>query len=649
MQAILNRFLLCAALLCALSTAALAQGAALARAMEAVRAGDWNAAEDLAAPDGQAAVDVVLWHRLRAEEGSAAQALDFLDRNGDWPGLPLLRERSEHAFADASARDVRRFFDGHVPGTGTGALALARALVAAGEREQAEMQIVLAWRTLQMDGDERAAFLDEWGDILGPHHVARLDMALWNGWTVDAGAMLPLVDAGWRRLAEARLGLRNDAAGVDALIAAVPAALADNPGLAYERMKWRRDRGRFASAAEMMAERSVSPTSLGEPWAWARARRGLARDKMRDGHVLEAYYLASRHGLRDGNDFADLEWLSGYLALRFLDRPDLALAHFMAFRGAVSSPISLGRAGYWLGRAHEAAGDTAAALEAYRFGARYQTSFYGLLAAERAGVPSDPALAGRESFPGWRDAAFTRSSVFEAAMLLLAAGEDRLGERFLTHLSETLDRTQIGQMGAMLAEMDRPHIQVMLGKRAAQYGLEMPGPYFALHPQVSQSSYPVPRALVLAIARRESEFDPSVISPAGARGFMQLMPGTASDVSRDLGLPYDRGRLLSDPVYNATLGAEYLAQMIARFDGNLVMTAAAYNAGPTRPEEWMQRFGDPRTGAVDIVDWIEFIPFDETRNYIMRVAESVVVYRARLGEPPHPVPFSAELRGATLR
>jgi soluble lytic murein transglycosylase len=204
-------------------------------------------------------------------------------------------------------------------------------------------------------------------------------------------------------------------------------------------------------------------------------------------------------------------------------------------------------------------------------------------------------------------------------------------------------------MGDMLAEMERPHVQVMLGKRAAQYGIELPGPYYALHPEIVNGDFPVPKELVLAIARRESEFDPKVISGAGARGFMQLMPGTARDVSRELGLDYDADLLLSDPAYNARLGSAYLAGLADRFDGNVVMMSAGYNAGPGRPLRWMRELGDPRSGVVDVVDWIEFVPFDETRNYIMRVAESLPVYRARLGKDPHPVPFSEELVGSTLR
>lgn len=650
MQAMTRILTLCLALALA-TTAAAAQdtAAALGRALDAVRAGDWDDARFVARGAGPITSDIVLWQALRAGRGTPEEITDFLTRNPDWPGLPYLRERAEPVMTAADPQVIRAFFDGQTPQTGDGALALAGAHLAAGETGPAEVQVVLAWRTLALDSDGRAAFLSRWADLLKPHHEARLDMALWRDWTANAGAMLPLVDDGWRRLAEARMGLRADAAGVDGLIARVPDRLADHPGLAHERFLWRVRKGRTEDAAALLLERSTSAASLGEPWAWANARRDLARDLMREGDVVQAYRVASTHYLVEGSDFADLEWLSGYLALRFLDRADLAVQHFEAFRGAVDTPISLGRAGYWLGRAHEALDNADAAAAAYALGAQYQTTFYGLLAAERGGLPVDPTLAGTESFGDWKDAPWTESTVFKAAMMLLDAGEDRLGERFLTHLAESLDRQGMGQMGAMLEEMQRPHIQVMLGKRAAQFGIEIPGPYYALHPLVAKAEYPVPRELVLSIARRESEFDPVVISGAGARGFMQLMPGTARDVSGWLGIEYDRDRLLSDPVYNARLGAAYLANLARRFDGNIVMMSAGYNAGPGRPIQWMERFGDPRGGGVDVIDWIEFIPFDETRNYVMRVAESLPVYRARLGLDPHPVPFSQELTGSTLR
>ncbi|MCR9274114.1 MULTISPECIES: lytic transglycosylase domain-containing protein [Mameliella] len=625
------------------------RGASLAKAMQSMREGNWAAARIAARGDGQAAVDVILWHALRAGRGDAREVQDFLSRHPDWPGLPYLREKSEPTMSEASLDEIRAFFADALPQTGSGALSLAKAHMAQGNEGAAQADIVLAWRTLSMTSDERRAFLTTWGEILRDHHEARLDMALWQGWSRDAGQMMGLVDEGWQALAQARLALRSSAPGVDTLIAKVPEELSDHPGLAYERFLWRVRKRRTEDAIELLRAQSVSPAGLGEPWAWAPERIDLARERMRAGAYAEAYEIAARHWLVEGTEFAELEWIAGFIALRFLDRADLAVMHFENFREGVWTPISVGRGGYWLGRAYEAAGEAEKAKEAYAIGAEYQTSFYGLLAAERAGLPPDPTLAGNEAFPDWRQADFTKSSVFEAAVLLLAAGETNLGERFLTHLAESLDREGMGRMGMMLMEMNRPHIQVMLGKRAAQFGIQLPGPYYALDPQVTEGEYPVPKELVLSIARRESEFDPGVISGAGARGYMQLMPGTAKLVSGQLGLEYDLDRLLTDPGYNAKLGSRYLAGLSERFDGNAVMMAAGYNAGPGRPIGWMERFGDPRKGDIDIIDWIEMIPFDETRNYVMRVTESLPVYRARLGKPPHPVPFSQELVGGTLK
>jgi soluble lytic murein transglycosylase len=624
-------------------------GAALAQAMTHMREGNWAAALITARGDGPLAVDVILWHALRAGRGDAQEVQDFIARRPDWPGMDYLREKSEVVMAEASAEQIEAFFADHQPQSGAGALALARVHMAKGEEGLAQANIVLAWRTLSLSGDERRAFVENWGEILAPHHVARLDMALWNGWSQNAVAMLPYVPDGWKALAEARLALRADAGGVDTLIEKVPPDLQGNAGLAFERFMWRVRKRRTDDAIELLRERSQTLVGLGEPWAWARERRDLTRRKMQDGDYALAYEIASRHYLVEGSDYADLEWLSGFLALRFLDRPELAVTHFKNFSDAVWTPISVGRGGYWLGRAYEAMGDAEAAKAAYAEGAEYQTSFYGLLAAERGGIAPDPRLSGEESFADWKQATFTKSSVFEAAVLLLAAGEMDLAERFFTHLAEGLDREGIGQLGQMLAEVNQPHIQVMLGKRAATMGLEIPGPYYALHPKVVATDYPIPKEMVLAIARRESEFNPRVISGAGARGFMQLMPGTAQEVAQQLGIEYSSERLLDDPAYNATLGSTYLAGLSEDFDGNVVMMAAGYNAGPSRPRRWMDLFGDPRTGAVDIIDWIELIPFDETRNYVMRVAESLPVYRARLGLNPHPVPFSEELTGSTLR
>ena len=629
--------------------AAQAADTPIARALDAVRNRDWTGAEQDVQQEGQIARDIIEWHRLRAGEGRPSEVLDFLARRPDWPGLPYLRKQSEEGFASARTDQVMALLAHGPPQTPEGTLIMARALEASNRRAEAEALVILAWQEMAIGPETHDAFLDRYAPLLRRHHEARMDFVLWQGWESNTDRMMPLVDDGWQRLARARIGLRLQVSGVDDLIAAVPAALRDHPGLNYERFLWRARKNRDASAIELLLSESEAGR-LGRPEEWAGRRRALAREQMRDGAYGTAYRIAATHGLTPdmGYAYADCEWIAGYVALRFLNKPGIAAQHFVRFRNAVETPISLGRAGYWLGRAYDAMGDTDSAQRAYREGGEHQTSFYGLLAAEKAGMPPSADLRGDEVFPDWQAAPFTQSSVHEAAQLLLAGGELALAERFWLHLSERQDRTTLGQMGSMAQELGAPHVAVMLGKSMAQRGIVLPGPYYALHPMVN-ARLPVPPEMALAIARRESEFDPSVVSGAGARGLMQVMPSTARQVAAAIGQPYSHAWLTSNPDYNITLGTAYLAGLAREFDGNVILISAGYNAGPSRPERWMRENGDPRRRGVDMIDWIEHIPFSETRNYVMRVAESLPVYRARLGRDPHPVPFSEELVGSTIR
>lgn len=615
--------------------------AQLSRAMSLLRQGDVATALAAAGRAGPVARDIIEWHRLRAGGGRFDEVTDFLERRGDWPGLPYLRRRSEGAVPfGARERDVAAFFRDAPPQTGEGSVALVSALARLGDRAGAEAAVLRAWTTQTIGPGGERVLLQTYGELLEDHHEARLDMLLWENQRRASERMYPLVSDGWKALAEARLALRADQPGVDALIDAVPAALQSDPGLLFERFQWRARKGRNADALEIALDREGTAASLGRPGMWAGWRRGLARAEMRDGRASVAYKLASEHGLSDGSSFADLEWLSGYLALTYLDDAEAALRHFQRFRAAVETPISLGRAGYWEGRAWEALGNAEAAQTAYAFGAEWQTSFYGLLAADRAGAPRDPALAGRTLRPDWRETSFADSSVLEAALLLHRAGERSLAERFLTHLAESLDAAEAGALGDLALELGEPHIATMIGKRVADRAIVLPRPYYPVV-DLGAEVEGVEPALALAIARRESEFDPVVQSGVGARGLMQLMPATAREVSGALGLDYSLARLTDDPVYNAVLGTTYLSWLMNEFRGNPVFVAGAYNAGPSRIHRWVRENGDPTRGDVEgMVDWIEHIPFTETRNYVMRVAESLPVYRARLSGEVDAAPFA---------
>jgi soluble lytic murein transglycosylase len=623
-----------------------AEVANLERGLDLMRSGDWDGALDAAGPPGSVARDIVQWNRLRASRGDFAESLDFLRRNPGWPGLALLRERSEKTIPqDTNAAEVLDFFTAQKPETGTGSLRFARALWDTGAKQEAMAEAIRGWTSFALSQEEEDQFMVDWPQTLARHHWARMDMLLWRGLSAQAERHMPRIDDGHKALAHARIDLREDRPGVDDRIARVPAAMADDPGLAYERFLWRARKGRNADAVELLLERSGSAESLGRPEAWASWRAVLARWAMREGDGSTAYRIAANHQIADDSDIrSELEWLAGYIALRKLDDGETALAHFRDFRGGVESPISLGRAGYWEGRALEALGRTDEAQAAYTRAGQHQSAFYGLLAAEKAGVAMDEALTGDETFPGYRDAPFWNTSVMQAARLLLAAEERYLAERMVIQLSESLDRTGLGQLMQWAEDENAPHLQLMLAKYALRFhGILFQRPYFPT-PEIGPGNRTVTRAMEMAIARRESEFDPGARSGVGALGLMQLMPGTAEDMARRLDIDLAQARLTSEMPYNTRLGSEYLAYLIEQFGRNPVLIAVAYNAGPGRARSWSEQMGDPRDPSVDVIDWIEHIPFTETRNYVMRVTESLPNYRARLTGQTEPIAFTQELQ-----
>ncbi|MCV6823274.1 MULTISPECIES: lytic transglycosylase domain-containing protein [Halocynthiibacter] len=620
------------------------QGEALARAMDLVRAQDWDGATAEARKAGKIGAAVVEWHRLRAGEGAFSEYQSFLAVYPDWPGLDYLRKFGESSLPREGAEgQIIGYFVQKLPQTGTGALALSRALRSGGDGDAADALIVDAWRKMSMTKEEQALFLANFGKLLAPHHEARLDMLLWRGLSGEATAMLPYVEDGWQKLAKARITLRKLGQGVDSFIAAVPARLADDPGLAYERFVWRARKDRYPDAIELIKERSVSAEFLGQPEDWARRRAILARWEMRAGRYASAYEVAANHYLTEGSHYIDLEWLAGYISLRYLNKPSRAVTHFRNLEAAVDTPISLGRAFYWQGRAHEAMAEPEKAQAAYQRGGAYQTSFYGQLAAEKAGMAMDPALLGTEPFPNWQNTNIANSTVFQAGLLLHAAREGRLTARFMSHLAETLPREERGALAAWAMAIDNPYVALHVAKRSVQYGDTLHSAYYPMHPVHQMQGLPVRPELALAIARRESEFNPRVISGAGARGLMQVMPGTASDVSKKLGIGYDKSKLTGDWRYNAKLGTAYLDGLNKRFDGNVILVAAGYNAGPGRPNRWLKEFGDPRNSTEAMIDWIEHIPFTETRNYVMRVSEALLPYRAQLAGQAVPLQLSKDI------
>jgi soluble lytic murein transglycosylase len=617
---------------------------AMRTALELAAAKDWEGA--LAVAPSGVGRDVIEWQRLRAGEGRLGEFEDFLQRRPDWPGLPLLREKGEEAVArsDDPAR-VIAWFEAGPPETGEGAVAYVRALLAAGRAADAETEAMRAWAELPFAADEEKAMIGLSPEAVSFVHELRLNNLLWEGRVKEAERMLPRVPEDLRAVARARLALQTQSKGVTGLIEAVPKAKAGDAGLVFDRFIWRMKKDLYDEAEELILERSKSAESLGRPEAWAERRAVLARHLMRNGKPHEAYRVAANHHIPTGGGataYADLEFLAGFIALRRLDDPEMALKHFQHLLAGVTTPISLARAHYWIGRAEEAAGRDGTA--SYKAAAAHQTAFYGLLAAERLGLSLDAGLLAKPATPDWRDAAFTQSSVLAAAELLLKAGDRTLAKRFLLHLGESQDTTGLAQMADMTLAWGEPHLALLVAKAAAERGLILPHAYYPV-PEFVPDGLSVSRALALSISRRESEFDPAARSSADARGLMQVLPGTAKLMASKLGKTFDASKLISDPAYNVTMGAAYLSEMAGEFGPSIALIASGYNAGPGRPRRWIGEFGDPRRPDVDVVDWVETIPFAETRTYVMRVAEGVVIYRAKLKGAVGPVRITEELKG----
>ena len=375
-------------------------------------------------------------------------------------------------------------------------------------------------------------------------------------------------------------------------------------------------------------------------------RRVRMNDALKGRDYRTAYQAVVNHNLPLGADFAEAEFFAGWLALRKLNDAALAERHFLRIADAGKSPITRSRAFYWIGRAQEAQNKTAEARSSYVEGSRYTTTFYGQLAAEKAGTPVlqlppeiQPTQADR--------ATFENRELVRALRILAAAGEKPLVSVFATHLDDTLEAPELALLVDTVRGYGEPLLAMNVVRGGAQRGVVLSERGYPLRTPPAVYGGPEP-AFVLGIIRQESGFQPNITSSAGARGFMQLLPSTAELVARKLGVAYDPG-MLTDPEYNMRLGSKYLGDQVDRFSGSYIMAAAAYNAGPGRPAQWISFCGDPRTGATDPLDFIECIPFSETRNYVMRVLENTQIYRARLNGNSAPITLSADLKRGAWR
>jgi soluble lytic murein transglycosylase len=610
--------------------------AVLHEAFQAAERSEWARAFRLVAlVDDPLPAKTLRWLRMVQDGRPAdfATVAGFLVDNPHWPWPEQLQVLAEGTITDpADHALIRRLFADRAPLTTRGDIRYAEALFQIDQDERAKALIRRAWVEGDFSQREERRFFEKYRrHLTREDHIARLDNLLWDYRRRSANRMLELVPAGYRRLAEARIRLQRRQSGLDKAIEAVPASLRSDPGLIFDRLRWRRQHRLDQGVIELLLD---PPEALGRPALWWFERELRIRRALRSRDFDLAYRLASSHRQTEGDDFAEAEWLAGWLALRFVDQPNAALRHFARLYHGVRAPVDVARAAYWAGRAAVALGDPLLAAQWYRRAAGHPIAYYGQLAAEELGGADrpmpDPAPA-----DGAMRAAFERKELVRVARMLIEADATAQLAPFLTRLGERATSTsEVGLVAELAASSGRPHLVTELGRYTAYYGVPNHAAAFPI-PRIGPMQRPPPGdpepALLMGMGRQESLFNPWLTSRAGARGLLQLMPRTAFLMARQLGLPYNRGLLSGDPDYNVRLGSHYLKTLLKRYDGEVALAVAAYNAGPARVDEWVRLHGDPRRrDRHHLVDWVELIPFDETRNYVQRVLEGRNMYQRRL-------------------
>jgi soluble lytic murein transglycosylase len=613
-----------------------AEAAALAAANKAVDEGRWADARANVANFRHTLLDrYVEWSILRVApraEASFASTWRFLRESPDWPEPEVLRRQAEDRIGpETPSSEVFRYFTAFPPLTSTGHMRRMEAAQAASPNDLKKFASE-SWRNATFRNADENEFLNRYGHLLsGEDQIARFDRLMAEGKAQVARELLAKLPPDYQPLANARLAMATRAADAPAVLRGVSAAKLEQPAIKLERTQWLRRTGNLDEARALLAKPVAHQND-----AWWNERNQVARDLLAAGKPAEAYAVVVQHGLTRGVSFAEAEFLAGWIALRHLKKTGEAQKHFQTLHDGVTTDISKSRAAYWLGRTHEAAGRAKEAKDWYGRASGFGQTFYGQLAARKlpgtaARLPSDPAAtdADRQTLGG--------RELVTMARYLGQAGDYERTRPFLLRLARMVTAPgETALLGQLAVELKRPDVALTVARRGAESGVVL---FDAAFPVVDLGSTgAIERALALALTRQESSFNAAAVSSSGALGLMQLLPGTARDVAGKLGVPFIQDKLTRDPAYNVQLGSQYLTEMLGRFGGSYEIALAAYNAGPNRVARWLESMGDPRSGKIDMVDWIEMIPFRETRNYVQRIMEGVVVYRDRLNGPFRTVP-----------
>ncbi len=564
----------------------------------------------------------------------------FINSNPNYPRINRLRYLAEHKInlKTNTRMAILKWLNGEEPLSEFGKIKLGEIYLMQGNKEKGSQLIKEGWIKAKLNKANLRYLRKKYKKIITVEdNIKRADWHAWEGKHWDVQRMLRYLPKDETNLYRARQLLMSRSYGVDSAIAKVPQKYKNDIGLQYDRLKWRRRRGRLDPSLEILFKVPKDPNKLVRPDIWWKERAILSRSLIYKKKYALAYKVSSNHSLSEGPEYADAEWLSGWIALTFLNDPNLAVQHFKNFFNNVGYPISLSRGAYWLGKTYKKINNKQKSNEWFVEAAKYLNTYYGQLAFLELNGDKAFSLVDQPKVSEKFEKEFIKNPLVKSIKLLKELDKSKYTKDFLKHLAIlNIDEGSEILAGKLAAEIGRHDYAIQIAKQASyekRFYNQLNYPIIETPRMVNNKTMPKSE-LVLSVIRQESEFDQKANSHAGAQGMMQLMTYTAKLVAKQAKLPYVKSKLTSDPFYNIKLGSYYLAGLLEEYEGSYPFALAAYNAGPKRVKYWKKINGDPQKGKISYVDWIELIKFKETRNYVQRVLENVNVYRHILTGKP---------------
>ena len=557
----------------------------------------------------------------------------FINSNPDYPRINRLRYLAEHKInlKTTTPISILKWFEDIEPLSYFGKIKLGEVYLLQGDILKGTNLIKDGWVQAKLSKNQLHYLRKKYRKIITVEdNIKRADWFAWEGKHWDVKRMLRYLPKDYTTLYDARQILMSQSYGVDTAINKVSNKFKNDIGLQYDRLKWRRKRGRLEPSLEILFKTTNDPSKLVKLEAWWKERSILSRSLIYKKKYTLAYKVSSNHSMKEGSDFAEAEWLSGWIALTFLDDPNMALQHFKSFYNNVSYPISLSRGAYWLGKTYSVIKNEEKSKEWFKEASKFLNTYYGQLAFVKINPMGSFLLEEQKKVSDKYIKQFNKSSLIKVIRILNELNKNKYTKDFLKHLA-SLDVESGSEIlsGKLATEIKRYDFAIQISKEASykkRFHNNLNYPVINTPKIVNKKSMPRPE-LVLAVIRQESEFDQRANSYVGAKGMMQLMTYTAKVVSKQANLPYSKTKLRTDPYYNIQLGSYYLASLLEEYEGSYPFALAAYNAGPRRVKYWKKINGDPQKKKISYVDWIELIKFKETRNYVQRVLENINVYR----------------------